>query len=149
MFNNLRPKGIVAQQGMLEHLGIAREEIVVRECLQEGCVDDDEAGTTERAHLVLQSVEVDPCLTARTGIDHCEERRGHVDIVDASLERTSHKATEVGHHAAAQIDEARMARCPELAQLLPYVGGSGNGLVVVAGRNGDELRLSQTEEIAH
>ena len=73
-------------ESVLEHFGITRQEILLVKRLQEWGVEDDAVGIVEYAHFVFQTVEVDACLSAHAGVDHCEQRCRDVDEVDAALE---------------------------------------------------------------
>ena len=55
---------------MLQHLGIAREDVLLVHCLEENGVEDDGVGIVENTNLVFQSSEVDACLATHRGIDH-------------------------------------------------------------------------------
>ena len=87
---------------MLQHFGIAGENILHVEGLQEARADDDRLCFAEHAHLVFQSTEVDARLATYRGVDHCEQRCRNVDEGNAPLEGACRKAAEVGHHAASQ-----------------------------------------------
>ena len=88
---------------MLEHLGIAGKDVLAIEGTQKLCAEDDRSGIVEYPDLVLQTSEVDACLTADAGIDHGEQGGGDVDIIDAALEGGCRKAAQIGHHAATYI----------------------------------------------
>ena len=77
---------LVADESVLEHLCIARADVLGIERLKEFGVEYHSVGSVEHADFVLQSVEVDSCLSAYAGIDHGEEGGGNVDVLDATLE---------------------------------------------------------------
>ena len=101
--HQFRPHLLVGDEAVLQHLGIAREDILLIQCLQELRVENHAGGIVKDPDLVLQSVEVDTGLSAHGGIDHREQRGGDVDVIDAPLEGGGRKAPEVGHHAATYI----------------------------------------------
>ena len=115
------PCAFVGDESVLEHLGIARADVVVVECVKELCVDDDEAAVGEHADFVLKSAEVDACLASHRSVYHCQERCGYIDEVDASLECACRKASEVGHHSASEIYHQRVACGSAVAQRLPHL----------------------------
>ena len=88
-------------------------------------------------HLVLQPHEVDACFATNRGVDHRQEGGGEVDKGDASLEGARGKTTEVGHHAAAHVEQTRMARCMLLAQRCPHLRECGEVFVGIARLNRD------------
>ena len=80
------PHLFVGNQSVLKHLGIAAEKVGLVEGREEVGIEYDELAVAEHAHLVFQSAEVDARLSAHACVDHCEQRGGYVDEVDASLE---------------------------------------------------------------
>ena len=107
--NKLPPHLLVAYQPMLQHLGIARADVVAVERLQKHRVENYVVGIAEHSNLVFQSIEVDARLSAHRRIDHREQRGGNVDEPHASLERRGGKSAKVGHHAAAKVYYERLA----------------------------------------
>lgn len=103
------------------------------EGVEEGGVDDDGVGWIEHAHFVFESVEVDACLASHAGVDHGEECGGDVDVGDASLEGAGGESAEVGDHAAAEVEEEAVACAAAAAELCPYGGEGGEGLMGVGG----------------
>ena len=73
-------------QSVLQHLGIARADVLVIHRLEESRVEDDAASRAEHANLVFQSAEVDARLAAHRGVDHGQQCRRDVDVVHAPLE---------------------------------------------------------------
>ena len=141
------PMLLVVKQPVLQHLGIAGEYVLRAEGTKELGIDDDALGIAEDANLVFQSAEVDTRLAAYAGIDHSQERGGDIDEPDAALEGRGSEASKVGHHAATQVDEQRMARSPMLLQLLPDMGERLQALVGVACRNDDGVGASHAVEV--
>ena len=58
------PCALVGDESVLEHLGIARADVVMVECVEKLCVDDDETAVGEHTDFVLQSAAVDACLAS-------------------------------------------------------------------------------------
>lgn len=128
-------------EAVLQHFGIAGEEVVCIEAAQELRFEQYTIGGSEGTDFVLQPVEVDARLSAYRGIDHGQQSGGDVDVGDAALEGGGGKTAEVGHHTASQVDEERVARGTLLAQCLPYVGQRLQCLVHVFGSDDDFLCL--------
>ena len=61
---------LTVDQTVLQHLRVARQDILCIESLQELGVEDHGRSIVKHADLVLQSPEVDTRLPAHTGIDH-------------------------------------------------------------------------------
>ena len=141
----LRPHLRVAYQRVFEHLGVARTEVCGVERVEEASVDDDVACVGERPDLVLQSAEVNACLASHRCVDHGEQRCGDVDEVDAALEGGSSEAAKVGHHAATEVHEQRVACCAAPLQCCPHVGERGERFVrvVVTYRYGGGVVLGE------
>ena len=92
----------------------------------------------EDADLVFQSAEVDAGLAANGGIDHGQQGGGYINIMYAALEGGGGKASQVGYHAATEIDEQRVARGAHVLQLAPDVAQRVERLVLVGGTDGDD-----------
>ena len=112
---------LTVDQPVLQHLRVARQDILCIESLQELGVEDHGRSIVKHADLVLQSPEVDTRLPAHTGIDHREEGSGYVDVVDTSFKGRGGKASQVGHHPSSQVDEQGVAGGPTFAKGLPHV----------------------------
>ena len=97
------PHRLVGDESVLQHLGIAGEDVFAVEGAQELCVENDRGGIVEHPDLILQSTEVDACLAADAGVDHGEQGGGDVDVVDAALEGGCCKAAQISHHATTYI----------------------------------------------
>ena len=95
-------------KSVLQHLSITGEDVFAVHSPQKDGVEDDGAGIVEHADLVLQASEVDARLATHGGIDHRQQCRGDVDVVESALKRGSRKAAEVGHHAAAEVHHQRV-----------------------------------------
>ena len=74
-------------EAVLQHFGIAGEDVFLIHCPQEGGIEDDGTGIVEHADLVLQTSEVDACLATNGGVDHREQRGGYINIRYTALER--------------------------------------------------------------
>ena len=140
------PLGGGRDEAVLEHLGIARAQVLAVERGKEVGAQQHEACLGKDANLVFQSAEVDAGLSAHRGVDHAQQRGGDIDEVDTPLEGGCRHAAEVGHHASAQADDQRVARGTMLLKLLPYGGEGSEVLVGVAGLDGDGDDIAQTAE---
>ena len=94
---------------MLQHLCIARTDVLGIQTAQEFRVEDDKLRIVEYTYLILQSVEVDTRLTANLCIHHGKQGSRDIDEVDAAFEGGSSKTAEVSYHAATEIDETRVS----------------------------------------
>ena len=115
----LCPHPLVIDKTVLEHFGIAGAKVWHIESVEEKRADDNKACVSKHTNLVLQSIEVDTCLAANRRVNHCEERCGDVDEVDAALEGGSSESSKIRHHASTQIDKQRMAGGSTLAERVP------------------------------
>ena len=70
--HQLCPHLLVGDQSVLQHLCIARTDVLCIEGLQELRIKNHGRGIVENANLILQSSEVDTRLPAYTGIYHRE-----------------------------------------------------------------------------
>ena len=107
--NQFLPHLLRRDESVLQHLGIARTDVLCIQTAQEFCVEDDKLRIIEYTYLILQSVEVDARLAANRCIHHSKQRGRDIDEVDAAFEGGSSKTAEVSHHAATEIDEARVS----------------------------------------
>ncbi len=117
----------VRQQAMLEELHRSLPELGVRQRAQRADVGEDRAGLPERARQVLALRQVDGRLAAHAGIDHGQQRGGHLVPGHAALEGGGSEAGEVADHASPHGDHRRgpveaLAREAAL-QLEPAPGG--------------------------
>ena len=134
----------IADEPVLQHLGIARKRVLHVEGLQETCADNDSMGLTEYTHLVFQSSEVNSSFAANRGIDHRQQCCWNVDEGDSPFERAGSEASKVGNHSATQANHQRMACGSTLLQLLPHKAETCQVFVLIACRNGNGLCRSQT-----
>ena len=130
--HKLCPMFIVRDKTMLQHLGIARADVVVVESIEKLCVDDDKLAVGEHTNLVLQSAKVDASLSSNRCVDHGKQRGRDIYKVDATLEGRCRKATKVGNHAATKVNHQRMACCATLAKSRPHLGKRVECLVSIA-----------------
>lgn len=94
-----------ADESVLQHLGVAGKEVVGIEATQELRFEKHRGGRGEDADFILQSVEVDARFASHGSVHHCQQRSGNIDVGNTPLESGGGKTTQVGHHAAAQVDE--------------------------------------------
>ena len=132
-----------ADEAVLDHFGKAGAEVGHVEGAQELGTYDNGLGGVEGANFVLERVVVDAGLATYGCVDHGEQGGGDVDAADATLIGGCGKAAKVGDHAAAYIEQERVAGGAVGAQLVPHVGEGGQVLVVVACRDGDEVGMAR------
>ena len=123
---------------MLQHFGITAQQIFTVERLQPHRVNNNRFSLAEHPYFVLQTTEVNACLAAHTRINHSQQRGGHIDEADATLKRSSRKATKVGYHSTAKVDEQRVARGILCLQGRPNVGERSKVFVGVGTRNDNQ-----------
>ena len=92
---------------MLQHLGIPREYLLLRQCVKENSRYYRRFSLRENAYLVLKPVEIYGSLSSYGRVDRAEKRCWHIDAPHAALEGRRCKAAEIGKHAAADIDKHR------------------------------------------
>ena len=138
---------LVFEQRMLEHFGISRAEILFVERPQKFCAHNDVVCLLECADFVLISAKIDACLPADGGIDHREQRCGHIHEANAALEGGCRKTAQVGHHAASDIDEQRVACGAGLLEFLPNVDKGFDVLVVIARTHHNGVRSDGTLQL--
>ena len=132
-----------ADESVLDHLGKAGTEVGSVEGVEEGGAHDDGLCRVEGADFILERVEVDTGLATYGCVDHGEQGGGDIDAADAALIGGCGKAAKVGDHAAAYIEQERVAGGAVGAQFVPYVGEGAQVLVVVACCDGDEVCLTR------
>jgi len=91
-------------EAVLDHLGIAREELLRRESAEEGCRDYHHIGLTDNAYLVFQAVEVYAGLASYGSVDGAEKRCGNINERYAALEGGGSEGSEIGYGATADVD---------------------------------------------
>ena len=100
---------------MLQHFGITRKNVFGVECTEKLGVNNDGLRLVEDTDFVFQTVEVDACLSAHTGIDHGEQGSGNVHILDATFEGAGSKATQISDHTAAEVNQEGVACAAAIA----------------------------------
>ena len=133
----LGPHGLVAQQGVLQHFGVARTQVFAVEGLQEGGVDAHRVAFGKGADFIFQPLEIDARFASHRRVDHAQQRGGHVQKAYAALEGGRGKTAQVCHHAAAQVHQHAVARGAALAQGVPHLLQRADVLVLVGGRYDD------------
>ena len=103
------PHCFCRNQTVFQHLCIARTDVFCIERLQELCIENNELRIVEHTYFVLQSAEVDACLSTYRCIYHSQQGGRNIDKVDTSLKSAGSKATQVGYHTAAQINHTGVA----------------------------------------
>ena len=90
---------------VLQHLGVPGEEVVGIEAAQELRFKKYTGGRCENTDFVLQPVEVDTRFASYGSIHHGQQGGGDIDIGNAPFEGRSGETTQVGHHAATQVNQ--------------------------------------------
>ena len=78
-------------------------------------------------------------LAAHGSVNSAQQGGGHIDEPHAALKRCRGKSAQVGHHAAAQVDDERMAGYPHALHLVPHARDGLERLVVVTVGDGDKV----------
>ena len=133
------PHRLGRNQTMLQHLGITRTDVLGIQSLQELSVENHELRVVENAHFVLQTAEVDTGLSAHRSIHHGKQGGRDIDEVDATLKGAGSKTSQVGHHAASQVNHARVTGSATLLQSFPNHHEALDVLVAVGCRNRNHL----------
>ena len=124
-----REEAGVAEQPVLGHLGVAREQLAAGQRGQRVEVAEHQARLVEGADEVLALARIDRGLAADGAVDLREQRRGRLDEVDAAQQKARGEAGDVADHAAAQRDDQRAAfraqveqAVEQAAELVPVLG---------------------------
>ena len=137
----------VAQHGVLDDLGKTRLHLARGEGVEVARRDDDVAGGSKSTDFVFQSTIVKTRFASYSGIDSPQQRSGHVDEPDTALEGRCRKAAQVGHHAAAQVDDQRVTCNPQALHLVPHAAHRRERLGRVTVGNGDDVDGRFRQEI--
>jgi len=90
----------ITEQPVFDHLGHARGKFAGRQCLQQFRGNIYRPRMVERTHEVFPGGKVEPCLAANRAVNHGEQSRRHLHILDAPQVSGRGKAAQVAHHAA-------------------------------------------------
>ena len=118
----------VGDESRLDDLGHAGHDLVARQRLQCGQVDQDGCGLVERADQILARVGVDAGLAADGRVHHGQQRGGHVHDVHAAQPGGGREPGHVGGRSTAQADDRVLAPNPDAAQHLPDEADDGQFL---------------------
>ena len=141
--NQLCPVLCIADNAVLQHLGISGTNVITVQGAQELSAEYNGAGAVEDTNLVFQSTEVNARLASYTCIYHTQKGSGDIDVLNAALEGTGSKAAKVRNHTAAQADEQAVACGASLLKGFPDGREGLKGLVLIGGTNGYHLSLLQ------
>src|SRR6266545_3876819 len=94
--------GGVEHDAVLDDLGHPRAILALREGEEHGGVRDDEARLVEGSDQVLGAGVIDGRLPADGRVHLSEERRGHLDEIDAAHVRGRREARQIADRAASQ-----------------------------------------------
>ncbi len=130
----------------LDALGEPAAEVALAQRAQALRVDEDGAGLPEGADQVLAEAaggqrEVDAGLAADGGVDHGQERGGHVDEGNPAQVGGGREAGGVAHDAAAQGHERARSLQAVLEHAAVERADDVERLGVLVGQKGDRRRL--------
>ena len=115
----------VGDESRLHDLGHARDDLVARQRLQRGEVDEHRERLMEGADQVLACIGVDAGLAADRGVHHGEQRGRHVHDVDAPQPRGRGESGDVGGRSPAEADHGVLAADADAAQHFPDEADDG------------------------
>jgi hypothetical protein len=75
---------------------------------QKGRIDKDRVRMMQRANQVFAVLGVQPGLSAHRCVDHRQERRGNIDVGDATQQRRGDKAGQIERNATTERDDAQL-----------------------------------------
>ena len=107
------------------------DELVVRQGVERGEVDEHRGGLVEGPDEVLARRGVDAGLPADRGVDHRQQRGGDVDHPHAAHPGGGDEAREVGGRAPAECDHDVRAGEPDPPADLPAEARDGEGLALL------------------
>ena len=93
----------------------------------------------ECANHVLDTLIIHSRLSSRRGIDHGEQGGGDIHETYAAHICGCGEAAQVSHHAAAQINQERLARGTVLEQKIPNALHGSEGLAPLARLKGEQM----------
>ena len=125
----------VGDQAVFDDLGVAGNDLPVRQCGQRVDVGEHQAGLVEGADHVFGVTAVDRRLAADGTVHLGEQRCRNLDVIDAAERGRRGETGEIADDAAAERDQRRLAVDPPVEQLLHDVLEPGEGLGFLAGRN--------------
>ncbi len=109
----------IVDQSVLEHLCVARQEFLTRQCVEKYCRYYGSFRFGERADLVFAAVEIYTGFSADRCVDRRQERRRNVDESDSALECRGREAAHIRNHASADVDHQRLSRIAAFVESLP------------------------------
>ena len=122
-------EGRIAQQAILEHLGITGAHFAIRQSAQHQRIDQHQRGLVEGADQVLARPRIDRGLAADRAVDLCQQRGRHLHEAAAALHDRAGEAHQITHHPAAECNHVILAgdaeRQQPVAQLLQHAPGLG------------------------
>ena len=102
-FDDVENLGL-GDEAVFDHLAEASEDLHLAESAQGVEVDDDGGGSVESADHVLALRGVDAGLAPDRGVDHAQQRRGHLDERHTSQPGRGDEPCEVGDCPPAETD---------------------------------------------
>jgi hypothetical protein len=105
----LGDRRLAVEPRALDHLGQARDALVVREGAQRGHVAQHEVGLIEGAHQVLAAGPVEAGLAPHRAVHHGQQRGGHLAESHTAQEGGRGEAGQVADHPATDSQHQRVA----------------------------------------
>ncbi len=109
-------EGQVADQAILDDLGHACRQLLVRQGVQRGCIGQHQLRLVECAYHVLAERMIDTGLAAHRRIHLCQQRGRYLDERHTAQVSRGRIAGHIADHAAAQGDQWRTALATILEQ---------------------------------
>ena len=132
---------LIGDEPAFDHLCQTCDQLIARQCGQRVQVSEHPGWLVEAAHQVLALSSVDAGLAADRGVDHSQQRSGHMHHSHPAKPGCGHKAGKVSHRAAADRDDGVRAGEVVLAEHLPAEGRHLDvfALLCVRDLSGDRL----------
>ncbi len=119
---------LIMNEGVLNHLGKTRKEILAVERPKEIGAYEHMRGLGKDTNLIFERAEVHAGLAAERRVDLGKKSCGDIDEIYAALESSRAKAAEVAGHTTTEVDKRGFPRGAVATQELPY---RKSGLIVL------------------
>lgn len=130
---DLFPLNGIGDEAVFDGLGEAAADFPGRQGAEEGRVDENREGVLKKADAVFELKKIDAQLSADGGVQLGQQGGGDLDEADAALEGGCAEAAHVADHAAAEVDQQRVAAGLLFHQLLPDEPAGVQVFVLFAG----------------
>src|SRR3989344_5166469 len=126
----------IADEPMLDDLAETRYELTRGQGFQSVHVDHDRCGLSERAHQVLDRIEVDAGLATHRRVDLGDGGRWPLNEIDAAHVGRRGKAADIAYHSAPHVYEDRLPIRARGVEHTPDLSDSVDILVIFTGSKG-------------